>query len=145
VSTAPRTLYVAEPPSQYLARPPLVVDCSTIAGIVFGEPWQDNARTSIEGRTLHAPHLLHCEIANVALKKQRRGEAHAMAGLADATSMSISLHPIDALRVAELAQRYQLSVYDAAYLWLAADLKCPLATFDDKLAAAAQTHLASLP
>jgi predicted nucleic acid-binding protein len=68
-----------------------------------------------------------------------------MAGLADATSMSISLHPIDALRVAELAQRYQLSVYDAAYLWLAADLKCPLATFDDKLAAAAQTYLASLP
>lgn len=145
MSTAPRTLYIAEPPPQYLARPPLVVDCSTIAGIVFGEPWQDSARARIVGRTLHAPHLLHCEIANVALKKQRRGEAHAEAGLADAISMSISLHPIDALAVAGLAQRYQLSAYDAAYLWLAADLKCPLATLDGKLGEAALAHLSSLP
>lgn len=144
MSAAPRTLYVAEPPSHYLTRPPLVVDCSTIAGIVFGEPWQDSARTRIEGCALHAPHLLPCEIANVALKKQRRGEAHAMAGLADAVSMFISLHAIDTLAVAELAQHYQLSAYDAAYLWLAADLKCPLATFDAKLADAAQRHLSSL-
>lgn len=144
MSTAARTLYIAEPPPQYLARPPLVVDCSAIAGIVFGEPWQESARARIEGRTLHAPHLLHCEIANVALKKQRRGEAHAMAGLADAISMSISLHPIDALAVAALAERYQLSAYDAAYLWLAADLQCPLATLDAKLAEAAQAHLSGL-
>jgi predicted nucleic acid-binding protein len=41
--------------------------------------------------------------------------------------------------------RYKLSGYDAAYLWLAAELKAPLATFDKKLAAAAQAHLSSLP
>ncbi len=41
--------------------------------------------------------------------------------------------------------RYQLSAYDAAYLWLAAELKAPLATFDAKLAAAAQAHLGALP
>ena len=67
-----------------------------------------------------------------------------MAGLADAISMSISLHPIDALAVAALAERYQLSAYDAAYLWLAADLQCPLATLDAKLAEAAQAHLSGL-
>ncbi|MDP3414253.1 MAG: type II toxin-antitoxin system VapC family toxin, partial [Polaromonas sp.] len=50
----------------------------------------------------------------------------------------------DTPAVADLAMRYGLSAYDAAYLWLAADLKCPLATFDDKLAAAARTHLAGL-
>ena len=58
--------------------------------------------------------------------------------------MEIELHPINAPAVAALAMHYRLSAYDAAYLWLAAELKAPLATFDDKLAAAAKTHLASL-
>ena len=67
-----------------------------------------------------------------------------MSGLAEAAGMVIELHPIDPLVTTDLAQRYQLSAYDAAYLWLAADLMCPLATFDERLAAAAQTHLSGL-
>jgi len=139
------TLHVAEPPAQYLLRPALVVDCSCLASFVFGEDWKEQARQQLEGRTLHAPHLLHAEIASVAVKKLRRGELHANEGLAEAALMEIQLHPINAPTVAALAMQYQLSAYDAAYLWLAAELKCPLATFDDKLAAAAKTHLASLP
>ena len=145
MSDQPHILHVAEPPAHYLSRPPLVVDCSTVAGIVFAEAWQGQASQQIEGRALHAPHLFHCEIANVAVKKARRGEPHALPGLVEASEMAIDLHPVDPVAVAELALRYTLSAYDAAYLWLAADLKCPLATFDDKLAAAARTHLASLP
>jgi predicted nucleic acid-binding protein len=41
-----------------------------------------------------------------------------------------------------LATRYQLSGYDAAYLWLAGALAAPLATFDAKLAKAANAYLA---
>jgi len=74
----------------------------------------------------------------------RRGELHASEGLAEAALMEIQLHPINAPTVAALAMQYNLSAYDAAYLWLAAELKCPLATFDDKLATAAKIHLASL-
>ena len=44
-----------------------------------------------------------------------------------------------------LAQRYRLSAYDASYLWLAAELRAPLLTFDGKLAAAAADCLAKLP
>ncbi len=39
----------------------------------------------------------------------------------------------------------QIVGYGAAYLWLAAEPNAPLATFDEKLAAAAQTHLGKLP
>ena len=138
------TLYVAEPPAQYLLRPALVVDCSCLAGFVFGEDWKEQARQQLEGRTLHGPHLLHIEIANVALKKLRHGELHASEGVAEAAMMEIQLHPINATTVAALAMQYHLSAYDAAYLWLAAELKCPLATFDNKLAAAAKIHLANL-
>lgn len=138
------TLHIAEPPAQYLLRPPLVVDCSCLAGFVFGEDWKDQARQQLDGRTLHAPHLLQTEIASVAVKKLRRGESHASEALAEAAMMAIELHPIDVEAVAELAMRYQLTPYDASYLWLAAELKCPLATFDGQLAAAAKTHLASL-
>jgi predicted nucleic acid-binding protein len=139
-----RTLYVAEPPALYLMRPPLVVDCSALSGIVFQEPWQAQAQKSIVGRTLHAPSLLPYEITSVSLKKERRGETHVADGLAQALEMDIDLHEINAQEVFDLAKRYQLSAYDAAYLWLAAELKCPLATFDEKLATAAQAHLSTL-
>ena len=59
-------------------------------------------------------------------------------------SMSVELSPVKPAEVLALAQRYNLSIYDAAYLWLAAELKVPLATFDEKLGRAAQTHLGSL-
>lgn len=139
------TLYVAEPSAQYLSRLPLVLDCSALAGFVFGEAWQAQAQAQMLGRSLHAPYFLQVEIANVAVKKQRRGELHAADGLAKASELEIDLYQIDAPAVVALAMRYQLSAYDAAYLWLAAELKAPLATFDDKLGRAAKLHLASLP
>ena len=138
-------LYLAEPPVQYLVRPPMVLDCSALAGIVFQEPWKDEALQRISGRNLHAPSLLNYEIASVALKKMRRGEHHAADGIEQAMGMDIELHNINLQEVCELALRHQLSAYDAAYLWLAAELKAPLATFDQKLATAAQAHLSSLP
>lgn len=139
------TLHVAEPPALYRMRPPLVVDCSALAGIVFQESWQPQAQQSIAGHTLHAPNLLPYEITSVTLKKLRRGETHAADGLAQALDMDLELHQINAQEAFELARRYQLSAYDAAYLWLAAELKCPLATFDEKLATAAHAHLSTLP
>lgn len=138
-------LHVAEPPAHYLVLPPLVVDCSVLAGLLFQEEWERQAGDAIEGRTLHAPHLLATEITSVALKKHKQGMVSIAAdGLAAFAQIEIALHEIPPAPVLELAVRYQLSAYDASYLWLAAELKAPLATFDAKLGAAAQTHLASL-
>ena len=141
-----RSLFVAEPPAQYLLQPPLVVDCSTLAGLVFSEHWRDQALQRIDGRSLNAPCLLDIEIASVALKKNRGGDPNlGVVGMQNYATMDIKLHAVKPQEVLALAIRYQLSAYDASYLWLAAELKCPLATFDEKLATAAQAHLSRLP
>jgi predicted nucleic acid-binding protein len=139
-------LYVAEPPAQYLARPPVVVDCSALAGLLFHEEWEALAAEKIHGRTLHAPFLLQIEIASVALKKHRKGfQDIATDALAQYAELDINLYRVEPQDALTLALRYNLSAYDAAYLWLAAELKAPLATFDEKLGRAAQMHLSSLP
>ena len=144
--SAPYHLYVAEPPAQYIARPPVVVDCSALAGMLFEEPWQAQAREKIYGRTLNAPFLLEMEITSVALKKHKQGlEVLVADGLASFKALNVVLHQIQPADVLALALQYKLSAYDASYLWLAAELKAPLATLDEKLAEAAQIHLSGLP
>jgi len=127
-------------------RPPLVVDCSVLSASLFEEEARDKALSLLSGKTLHAPYLLDHEIISVALKKGRLGWPQAVITLAlsDYAQHDIELHRTAAEAQHQLALRYQLSAYDAAYLWLAAELKAPLATFDAKLASAAKTHLASL-
>ena len=144
--SGPRPFYVAEPPAQYLARPPVVVDCSALAGIIFEEPWQAQAGEKIRGRSMNAPFLLEIELSSVAIKKHKQGYGTLVdKGLERFKALNVSLHQIELKEVLALALQYKLSAYDASYLWLAAHLKAPLATFDEKLATAAQVHLASLP
>ena len=142
----PRTLLVAEPPAQYLIRPPIVIDCSVLAGLVFEESWHLQVIEKIQRRALHGPCLLQAEIASVALKEHKKSVGDlADKGLAHDASLSIKVHRVYPADTFALAVRYNLSAYDASHQWLAAELKAPLATFDEKLAAAAQVHLASPP
>jgi predicted nucleic acid-binding protein len=146
VSASAQACYVAEPPAPFSARPPMVVDCSALSAILFDEPARDEALARLVGRSLHAPNLLDHEIVAVALKKRREdGPAEAIAQvLRDYAISDIELHPVDPIAQYELAARYALTAYEAAYLWLAAELKAPLATFDRRLAEAAQAHLGTL-
>ena len=143
-----RVLYVAEPPATYLIYPPLVVDCSMIATLLFQEDLRDDAERRLADRRLHAPELLDYEFANVAMNKIRGKQAKLVPLVSLALALydeyPIDLHPINVAATVSLAQRYNLSAYDAAYLWLAAELKAPLATFDAKLGEAAMVHLSTL-
>ena len=146
MSSPTRGVYLAEPPLHYLVRPSLVVDCSVLAGLLFQEHWLGQAQARIEGRSLKAPWLLDHELANVAVKKHRAGFVElARDGLSAYAELDVERFETSPSAVYALANRYQLSAYDAAYLWLAAELTCPLATFDEKLGTAAQAHLSSLP
>lgn len=147
MSASKPALYLAEPPAMYLVRPPLVVDCSVLSAVIFQEETRDTALRLLLGKTLHAPYLLDHEIVSVALKKGRQNwpEPVIAQALADYTQQALELHRTSIEAQHQLAARYKLSAYDAAYLWLAAELKAPLATFDEKLANAARAHLAGLP
>jgi predicted nucleic acid-binding protein len=140
-------LYVAEPRSRWLARPPVVADCSVLAAMLFGEPSQQLAIDMLVGRAVHAPTLLPYELANVAAKKLRAGatQAEVSVALAGFGEQRIELHAAPADNVCALAATYALSAYDAAYLWVAAELNATLATFDRQLAEAAQRHLGAAP
>jgi predicted nucleic acid-binding protein len=90
--------------------------------------------------TLHAPHLLDVEVAQVlrryvrekALTTQRGHEA-----LEDLADLPLNRYPHDFLipRVWEL--RTTLTAYDAVYVALAELLEAPLLTCDGKIASAA--------
>jgi predicted nucleic acid-binding protein len=139
---------VAEPAAAYDRRPRLVADVTVLAAALFGEVEQQQAAALLQARALCAPHLVDYEIANVALKKlrgERLAESAVLACLEAYASLDLERHPVAVGPVLSLAQRYQLTAYDAAYLWLAEHLEAPLATFDAQLAKAAQKHLAARP
>ena len=124
----------------------MVVDCSALAAWLFQALELDLAATVLSGKTLHAPNLLPCEIANVARKKVQAGAnaEHVSVLLDDFATHQINWHAAPPQAVLALANRWSLSAYDAAYLCLAAELKAPPATFDRQLALATRQHLNTL-
>lgn len=136
--------FVAEPRLAYWPRPPMVVDASLIAAILFDEPGQEDAVLALRGKQPVAPGLLRYEMASIGAKKLRRGELdldETLACLNTLTAFDIEYGEIDPAAVVRLAQAYRITAYDASYLWLAGELKAPLGTLDQGLAAAAMKYL----
>lgn len=136
-------LYVAEPAGRYTRYPPLVVDCSVLAAVLFDEPEREAAALAMAGKELFAPGLLDHELVGVALRKARAGMAEvARQALIDLAELRLTRCAVNPAAQFELAQRLNLTAYDAAYLQLALDLGAPLATFDRRLGLAAGKALA---
>lgn len=131
-------LYLAEPAGRYARHPPLVVDCSVLAAVLFDEPEREAAALALAGKELFAPALLDHELVSVALKKARAGLVEvARQALIDLVDLRLTRCAVNASAQFDLAQRLRLTAYDAAYLQLALDLGAPLATFDRSLGLAA--------
>ncbi len=133
---------MAEPKGRYAVRPPMVVDCSILAVVLFDEPERERAAAVLAGHELFAPDLVDHELVSVAVKKARQGmDEVVQQGLVDSTRLRLTRCRVDVSSQWRLALQYDLTAYDAAYLWLAEELHAPLATFDRRLGAAARRHL----
>ncbi len=122
-----------------------MADATVLAAALFGEAEQLQAAAMLQARALCVPHLVDYEITSVALKKIRHeqlDEGAVRLCLEAYAALDLQRHAVAVGPVLALAQRYRLTAYDAAYLWLAEQLQAPLATFDAQLAAAAGKHLA---
>jgi len=88
--------------------------------------------------TLHAPHLLDVEVAQVIRRYAARGEISAARGaqaLADLREMRLTRYAHEPLLERVWQLRANASAYDATYLALAETLDVPLVTCDAALAA----------
>ena len=121
--------------------PVKVVDASALAALLFGEPEAETAATKLESSTLAAPALLPFEMASVCVKKLRRHPEQREAILTAYALMdrlAIEYFQVQLSEVIALAERSKLTVYDAAYLWLAQSLRAELVTLDASLAKASR-------
>lgn len=138
------SLVVAEPGSHYLTRPPLVVDCSAVAAVLFDEPNKDAALQTMQGKQLFAPELLDHEFVSVAIKKATLlPESFVAQSIEHFLQLRLTRCTPDMQAQWRLARAHQLTAYDAAYLQLAVELNAPLATLDRRLGEVAVRVLAS--
>ncbi len=120
----------------------IVVDASALLEVLL----RTSAAKVVEDRmfaprqTLHAPHLLDVEVAQVIRRYAASGEIGAERGriaLADLADFPLRRYPHDFLLPRIWALRNNLTAYDAAYVALAEALEAPLLTRDRRLAIAA--------
>ena len=121
-----------------------VIDASTLAGILFGEPEAAGLALDSSAEQLFSTSLLAHEFANICVKKHWRAglsESDVLDVIRVFESLPVHIAPLSQPEVVAVAIRYQLSAYDAGYLWLALVKDIPLHTLDRKLANAYQLAL----
>jgi len=114
----------------------VVVDASALAAVLFGEPEAQFVAERLGESALTAPTLFSYELANICWKKIRR-HPQQRATLLEAYSLRDRLE-IEEIEVAVsevllLADRENLTAYDASYLWLSRNLGAELVTLDRDL------------
>jgi len=123
----------------------IVVDASALLEALLRTPAAKAVdRRLFEARqTLHAPHLLDVEIAQVVRRYAAHGEIDGERGrmaLADLADFPMRRYPHDFLLPRIWDLRNNLTAYDSVYVALAEALDAPLITRDQRLAAAAGHH-----
>jgi predicted nucleic acid-binding protein len=119
----------------------IVVDASAAIEVLLNTPAAARIaeRLFAPGETLHAPHLLDVEVAQVLRRYALAGQLDAARGveaLDDLAALPLTRYPHDLLlpRIWEL--RENVTAYDAVYLALAEVLAAPLLTRDQAFASA---------
>ena len=119
----------------------IVVDASVVVevllqtndGIVIAERLLDRRET------LHAPHLIDVEVAQVLRRYVLRGEVYeerARQALDVLAVFPLTRYPHEPLLIRMWELRENITAYDAAYVALAEGLRAPLVTRDRRLGGA---------
>ncbi|MBV8751754.1 MAG: type II toxin-antitoxin system VapC family toxin [Hyphomicrobiales bacterium] len=119
----------------------IVVDASAVFETLLRRPNAEAVERRLfdPSETLHAPHLLDVEVAQVLRRYAASGEIDAERGrmaLADLADFPLSRYPHEFLLPRIWDLRRNLTAYDAVYVALAETLDAPLLTRDRRLAAA---------
>jgi predicted nucleic acid-binding protein len=123
----------------------IVLDASALIEVLLRTPAAAAVERHIfaQGQTLHAPHLLDIEVAQVVRRYAARGEvddARGRAALDDLGDLRLQRYPHDFLLPRVWALRNNVTAYDAVYIALAEVLDAVLLTRDHRLAGAAGHH-----
>ena len=119
----------------------IVLDASAALEVLLQTPAaaRVSRRIFASGETLHAPHLLDVEIAQVLRRYARAGvisPERGLEALTDLADFPLNRYPHDFLLPRIWQLRHNVTAYDAAYLALAEVLDAPLLTRDRALASA---------
>ena len=123
----------------------IVLDASALLEVLLNTPAGTRIarRLLVEDESLHAPHLIDVEVAQVLRRYARTGSidpARGLQALEDLADFPLIRYPHDLFlqRIWELQN--DVTAYDAAYIALSEALAAPLVTRDARLASAARRH-----
>lgn len=124
----------------------IVVDASALLEVLLRAPAAEAVeRRLFESReTLHAPHLIDLEVAQVLRRYATAGEidqARGLEALADLADLPMRRYPHHLFLTRLWELRNNFTAYDAAYVALAEALDAPLLTRDRRLASAAKLYV----
>jgi predicted nucleic acid-binding protein len=117
----------------------IVVDASVILEVLLVTPASPPIRERLfsAGQTLHAPHLLDLEVAQVLRRyclSGQLGPKRGLQALRDLADFPLTRYPHDLFLPRIWQLRHDVTACDAAYLALAEALPAPLLTRDTSLA-----------
>ncbi len=123
----------------------IVVDASVLLDVLLRTPSATRVENRIfaPGQSLHAPHLLDVEVAQVIRRYAAQGDIageRGRAALADLADFPLQRYPHVLLTPRIWTLRHNLTAYDATYVALAEALDAVLLTRDKRLARAAGHH-----
>ncbi|MGH7830431.1 MAG: type II toxin-antitoxin system VapC family toxin [Candidatus Binatia bacterium] len=123
----------------------IVIDASALLEVLLNTPVSGKVAERLFGQsdTLHAPHVLDLEVAQVLRRYTLSGEMdteRSEQALEDLGDLPLNRYPRDIFLARIWALRRNLTAYDAVYVALAEALDAPLITRDAALARASGHH-----